>query len=70
MIALLDITTLTLATLFALAAATAFHWLLLRVAFRMMRLAVVRPAAVRPVVARTELSGGTARLTRAFAGPR
>jgi len=65
MIALLDITTLTLATLFALAAATAFHWLLLRVAFRLMR-----PAAVRRVVVRAELADGTARLTRAFAGHR
>jgi hypothetical protein len=54
MMALLDITTLTVATLFALAAATAFHWLLLRVAFRMMR-----PVAVRRVAVRTELSGGT-----------
>ena len=45
MIALLDITTLTLATLFALAAATALHWLLLHVAFRMMQ-----PAAARRVL--------------------
>ena len=47
MIALLGITTLTLATLFALAAATAFHWLLLRVAFHLMR-----PAAARRVMVR------------------
>ena len=65
MIALLDITTLTLATLFALAAATAFHWLLLRVAFRMMR-----PAAARRILVRTELAHGTAQLTRAFVGHR
>lgn len=65
MIALLGITTLTLATLFALAAATAFHWLLLQVAFRLMR-----PAAVRRVVVRTELAGGTASLARAFAAHR
>ncbi len=65
MIALLGITTLTLATLFALAAATAFHWLLLRVAFRLMR-----PAAVRRVAVRTELAGGTASLARAFAAHR
>jgi hypothetical protein len=65
MIALLDITTLTLATLFALAAATGFHWLLLRAALHLMR-----PATARPAVVRTELAHGTARLTRAFAGPR
>ncbi len=61
MIALLSITTLTLATLFALAAATAFHWLLLRMAFHLMR-----PAAARRVVVQTELVRGTAGLTRAF----
>jgi hypothetical protein len=65
MIALVDITTLTLATLFALAAATAFHWLLLRAAFRLMR-----PAAARRVVVRTELAGGAASLARAFAAHR
>ena len=65
MIALLSITTLTLATLFALASATAFHWLLLRIAFHLMR-----PAAARRVVVRTELVRGTASLTRAFVGHR
>ncbi len=65
MIALLGITTLTLATLFALAAATAFHWLLLRVAFHLMR-----PAAIRRVTVGTELASGTSRLTRAFAANR
>ena len=65
MIALLSITTLTLATLFALAAATALHWLLLQVAFQLMR-----PATVRRVVVRTELVRGTTGLTRAFAGRR
>jgi hypothetical protein len=65
MIALLSIATLTLATLFALAAATAFHWLLLRIAFHLMR-----PAAARRVVVRTELVRGTAGLTRAFVGHR
>ncbi len=61
MIALLDITTLTIATLFALAAATAFHWLLLRVAFRIMQ-----PAAAGWVSVRTDLARGTVQLTRAF----
>ena len=65
MIALLSITTLTLATLFALAAATAFHWLLLRIAFHLMR-----PAAARRVVVQTELVRPTAGLTRAFVGHR
>jgi hypothetical protein len=65
MIALLSITTLTIATLFALAAATAFHWLLLRIAFHLMR-----PAAARRVVVQTELVRGTAGLTRAFVGHR
>jgi hypothetical protein len=65
MIALLSITTLTLATLFALAAATAFHWLLLRIAFHLMR-----PAVARRIVVQTELVRGTAGLTRAFVGHR
>jgi hypothetical protein len=65
MIALLSITTLTLATMFALAAATALHWLLLQVAFHLMR-----PAAVRRVVVQTELVRGTTGLTRAFVGHR
>jgi hypothetical protein len=65
MIAFVGITTLTLATLFALAAATAFHWLLLRAAFYWMR-----PAARRRSAVRTELAPGTSRLTRAFAANR
>jgi hypothetical protein len=65
MIALLSITILTLTTLFALAAASAFHWLLLRLAFQVMR-----PAAERRVAARPELVRGTVGLTRAFVGHR
>ena len=65
MIALLSITILTLTTLFALAAASAFHWLLLRLAFQAMR-----PAAERRVAARPELVRGTVGLTRAFVGHR
>lgn len=65
MIALLSITTLTLATLFALAAATAFHWLLLRVAFHLMR-----PAVAQRVTGHTESPRGAAGLTRAFAAHR
>jgi len=75
MTALLSITTLTLATMFALAAATAIHWLLLRVAFHLMRPATLRPATVQPaavrrVPARTELAEATAGLTRAFVAHR
>jgi hypothetical protein len=65
MIALLDITTLTLATVFALAAATAFHWLLLRVAFHLMR-----PAAARRAAVETRLAHGTAQWTRSYAAHR
>jgi hypothetical protein len=65
MIALLDITTLTLATFLALAAAAGFHWLLLRVAFHLMR-----PATARRVVVRTELAHGTRHWKRAFVGHR
>ena len=70
MIALLSITTLTVATLFALAAATAFHWLLLRLTLRVMRPAALRPAAAHQIAARSELVRGTAGLTRAFAAHR
>jgi hypothetical protein len=63
MIDLLGFTTLAVATVFALAAGTAFQWLLLKAACAFMRPAaaqrVQRPAAVR-------LAGGTAELLRAF----
>lgn len=42
MIAMLSIAILTLATMFALAAASALHWLFLRVAFALMQPATVR----------------------------
>jgi hypothetical protein len=61
MIALLSVTTLIVATLFALAAATAFQWLLLRAAFLLMQPAT---AHRRPVP--TELIRGTRQLARAF----
>jgi hypothetical protein len=64
MIALLSFTTLVVATLFALAAGTAFQWLLLRATFHLMR-----PATARVGPARTGLVRGTAQLARAF-GPR
>lgn len=61
MIAMLHFTTLVLATMFAAAAAVAFHWLLLRAAFLMMR-----PATARRISTYTELTRGTAALTREF----
>jgi hypothetical protein len=61
MTAMLQFATLTLATLFALAAALVFDWLLLRFAFHLMK-----PAAVRTTAPRTQLAVGTVRLVRAF----
>ena len=65
MIALLEMTTLTIATIFALAAAAAIHWIFLRMTFRVMR-----AAAAREVRASADLSRGTVGLTRAFVGHR
>jgi hypothetical protein len=65
MIAMLHFVTLVIATLFAAAAALAFHWLLLRAAFLMMRLATARRIALR-----TELVRGTAGLARAYTSHR
>jgi hypothetical protein len=62
MIAMLHFATLVVTTMFAAAAAVAFHWLLLRAAFLMMR-----PATARRIAPRTELVRGTAELARAFA---
>jgi hypothetical protein len=65
MIAMLHFATLVITTMFAAAAAVAFHWLLLRAAFLMMR-----PATARRIAPRTELVRGTAELARAFAAHR
>jgi hypothetical protein len=62
MITLLGFTTLTVATIFALAAGTAFQWLMLRAACYLMQ-----PAAAQRRPARTELARGTAQLARAYA---
>ena len=62
MIALLSFTTLAIVTLFALAAGTAFQWLLLQAACRFMQ-----PATARRRPVRTELARGTTQLARAFA---
>lgn len=65
MIAMLELTTLAIATMFAVAAAAGLHWLCLKAAFLMMR-----PATARRIPARTELARGTAQLARAFASRR
>jgi hypothetical protein len=65
MIALLQFATLVVTTLFAVAAAAAFHWLLLRAAFLMMR-----PATARRIPPRTQLASGTAALARAYGAHR
>lgn len=65
MIAMVQFATLVITTMFAVAAAVALHWLLLRAAFLMMR-----PATARRIPVRTELVRGTAQLARAFASQR
>jgi hypothetical protein len=62
MVALLSLVTLAVVTILALGAAAAMHWLLLRVALRLMQ-----PASIRPVPARPELVRGTMQLARAYA---
>ena len=65
MIAILHFATLVTATVFAVAGAAAFNWLLLRASFLLMR-----PATARRIPARTELVRGTTQLARAFASNR
>jgi hypothetical protein len=65
MIAMLQFATLVITTIFAVAAAAAFHWLLLQATFLMMR-----PATAKRIPARTALVHGTAQLARAFAAHR
>ncbi len=65
MIAILQFATLVIATLLAAAAAVAFHWLLLRATFLLMR-----PATAHRIAPRTELAHGTAALARAYAAHR
>ena len=62
MVALLSLLTLAVVTLLALGAAAALHYLLLRVALRLMH-----PASIRPVPARPALAHGTMQLARAYA---
>lgn len=62
MVAMLNFVTLVVASLLAAATAVAFHWVLLRAAFRLMQ-----PATVRRSSMQTELVRGTSELARAFA---
>jgi hypothetical protein len=65
MIAMLELTTLALITILAVAAAAGLHWLLLKVAFLMMR-----PATVQRIPMRTEPAHGAAQLARAYSAQR
>jgi hypothetical protein len=64
--AFLDMSVLTVATLGALALASAVQWAMLRLAMRSMQPAT----ANRQGVVRTELAHGTGQLARAYAGNR
>ena len=66
MIAMFNLTTLVLTTLFAAAAAVAFHWMLLRAMCGWMRPATARRVNAPP----KPLVCGTAQLARAYAPPR
>jgi hypothetical protein len=65
MVATLHFATLVVTTIFAAAAAVAFHWMLLRAMFVLMR-----PATTRRVNAPTRLASGTTQLARAYASQR
>jgi hypothetical protein len=65
MIALQEFVTLVIATLLTAAASVAFHWLLLRATFLLMR-----PATAQRIAPRTELAHGTTALARAFTSHR
>jgi di/tricarboxylate transporter len=52
MIAMLHFATLVIATMFAVAAAAAFNWLLLHATFRMMRPATAKRIPVRTALVR------------------
>ena len=64
--ALLDLTILAVATIGALALASAAQWAMLQLAMRSMRPAT----ASRQGVVRTQLAQGTGKLARAYAGQR
>jgi hypothetical protein len=66
MVALVDMTVMAVATVGALALASAVQWAMLQMAMRSMRPAT----AARQGVVRTELAHGTGQLARAYAGHR
>jgi hypothetical protein len=66
MVALLNITILAVATIAALALASAAQWAMLQLAMRSMRPATAARRSVVP----TELAHGTGQLARAYAGHR
>lgn len=65
MIAMLHFATLVITTLFAAATAVAFHWMLLRAMFVLMR-----PATAWRVNVPAHLVRGTTQLARAYASQR
>jgi Flp pilus assembly protein CpaB len=67
MVAFLNLAVLAVATVGALALASAAQWAMLQLALRSMQTAT---AAARHGVVRTELAHGTGQLARAFAGHR
>ncbi len=62
MIAMLHFATLAFVTVFAVAAAFAFDWMLLRAMFVLMQ-----PATARRTPGRTQLGRGAAQVARAYA---
>jgi hypothetical protein len=65
MIAILHFASLVAVTVFAVVAAAAFDWFLLRMMFVLMR-----PATARRIAAPSQLVRGTAQLARAYAAQR
>ncbi|MGC1483043.1 MAG: hypothetical protein WA789_04550 [Candidatus Acidiferrum sp.] len=65
MIAMLHFATLVVTTILAAAVAGAFHWMLLRAMFVLMR-----PATARHMPTPTYLARGTTQLARAYASQR
>jgi hypothetical protein len=65
MIAMMNFATLTIATMFAIAAAAGLNWLFLQAAFVLMQ-----PATAQRISARPDLPRGTTQLARALASNR
>jgi hypothetical protein len=69
MVALLDLTVLAVATIGALALASAVQWAMLQLAMRSMR-SMRSATAVRRRLVQTQLAHGTGQLARAYAAHR